>query len=158
MSTLQDLVEAVNRYMERYRHPAMPKYTVGKLYDLCPNEVGSNKTCESSWPDTWPNCHDAGIYAILDIELNVLYIGKSSMQGSVGARLSSYFVYGDDRSCNFKHEPYWTSRPRFVWTVAVPESTRFEAPALEEYLIRELRPRDNTRGVIGANNAMELDD
>lgn len=146
MSTYQNLIQAVEEYVNNYRHPEMQKYTIGPLYDLRSSEEEKTPLSELKWPDTWPNCHNAGIYAIIDSGMNVLYIGKSSMQGSVGGRLSSYFGYKDDRSCKIKHEPYWSTHPRFVWTLAVPESTRFEAPSLEEYLIKKLQPSDNIIG------------
>jgi excinuclease UvrABC nuclease subunit len=82
-------------------------------------------------------------------QLGVCYVGKASMGNCIGSRLSSYFGYESetDRRCKIYHREGWTEKPRYVMCVAVPEDSPFEAPALEEFLIRELAPPDNKRGV-----------
>jgi hypothetical protein len=77
--------------------------------------------------------------------LNVLYVGKASMSNILAARLSSYFGYGKEKTCRVFHDN-WKNKPRFVITVAVPDNLIFEAPSLEEFLIRELKPGDNMVG------------
>lgn len=145
MAVLSDLINAVLEYSERYRHPGLPLYRLGPVYDLYPNEVKAATNCELGWPETWPNSDQAGVYAFLDGELNVIYVGKSSMNSFLGARLSSYCRYDEFRNCELKHSG-WTVKPRYVWTAGMPEELAFEAPALEEYLIRKLQPTDNMAG------------
>jgi excinuclease UvrABC nuclease subunit len=87
---------------------------------------------------------------ILNRELEVLYVGKAS-QGPIGGRLAHYFKYNPDRkTCRVVHAGPggWSSPPIYVVGVAVPDELAFEAAALEEYLIRELQPSDNTLGVV----------
>jgi excinuclease UvrABC nuclease subunit len=79
-------------------------------------------------------------------EDRLLYVGTAS---KLGPRLADYFQYdfpgGKGNQCKVVHSG-WTEMPRHVVTIAVPEASRFEASALEEYLIGELRPCDNTVG------------
>ena len=81
----------------------------------------------------------------MDGDLNLLYVGKAS---TLGTRLGAYCAYAPDNSCRFKHEGYWSSRPRYLLTVGVPDEMAWEAAGLEEYLIRELDPQDNVLGRI----------
>ena len=69
--------------------------------------------------------------------MNLLYVGKASMWNSLEKRLASYFTYETDKkSCKvIKHET-WSKRPCYVVTIAVPEGCSFEAPTLEEFLIK----------------------
>jgi len=76
--------------------------------------------------------------------LEVLYIGKASMNHGLGYRLSSYCGYGENKICKLKHP--WVEQPRFVYTVAMPQESRFEAPALEEYLIGKIPTANNKAG------------
>ncbi|MDC5806563.1 hypothetical protein OPW36_05530 [Vibrio europaeus] len=78
----------------------------------------------------------------------MLYIGKASLQ-DLGYRLSSYFVYsGDRQSAVPKKGHTWSKQPTSVVTWAVPREYFFEATALEEYLIFNLKDHlpDNTVG------------
>lgn len=149
MADLEALTQAIERYTKEFRGPAMGQFKMGPLYDLFPEKGAAVEACQEAWPSMWPNCHDAGIYALLDEQLNVLYIGKASLRSSIGGRLSSYCAYNNDKTVRLKHEGYWTATPRYAWSVAVPVETAFEAPALEEFLIRELQPPDNTAGNSG---------
>lgn len=67
------------------------------------------------------------------------------MSRCLGARLSHYFGYDSEKKCQLKHST-WSKTPRYVVTVGVPGNMTFEAPALEEYLIGQLRPPDNIAG------------
>lgn len=65
----------------------------------------------------------------------VLYIGKASNTKSVGSRL-----------VRFRYTPVtWQPAPAFTQIIEVSEP--FEAPSLEEFLILELQPRFNDRGI-----------
>ncbi|SFJ70209.1 hypothetical protein SAMN05216429_1051 [Marinobacter persicus] len=146
IGTLEDLKAKVDEYCSRYRHPEMASFSSGPLYDLFPEQESGVFRAEYRWNDTWPSNGKAGIYAFLDVDGHVVYIGKSSMKSSVSARLSSYCQYGPGKSCQLKQDQ-WKVQPRYVWIVGVPTETPFEAAALEEFLIREITTSDNVNGV-----------
>ena len=126
--------------------PELDAFSIEPPYDLFPSEPEGSLECGGKWNDTWPSNGMPGIYAFLDREGNVLYIGKSSMNSSVSARLGAYCAYESDRKrCKLKHDG-WRVKPRYVWIVGIAKSTSFEAAALEEFLIRELNPVDNING------------
>ena len=100
---------------------------------------------EYSWPDTWPNVHDPSVYVILSRTGCVLYVGKAKHPGS---RLGAYFKYvnyPDDPSCQIIHN-IWSSKPFLVFIAAGKPDKPFEIASLEEYLIMNLNPSDNTIG------------
>jgi hypothetical protein len=146
IGTLNELKDKVSEYCISYRHPKMGNFSSGPLYDLFPDQVGGLIEADCKWNDTWPSNGKAGVYAFLDVEGRVIYIGKSSMKSSVSARLSSYCQYGPDKKCKLKQDG-WKVQPRYVWIVGVPTETSFEAAALEEFLIREIFTSDNVNGI-----------
>jgi excinuclease UvrABC nuclease subunit len=93
----------------------------------------------------WPLCMSQGVYFIFGSGVRLLYVGKASMGSCIGARLSSHFLGTGPKGCRVVN-PYWSEEPRFVASLAVPEGMAYEAPALEEYLIAQLSPPDNTYG------------
>ena len=145
MPSYKDLIDAIEIYKRQYRNPKLPDYVSGPMYDFYPKEEQQSVKCDISWPGTWPNSEYPGIYAFFDNELNLLYIGKASMSRSIGDRLGSYCLYDENKECKFK-DSGWSIRPRYLWTIGVPKSMAFEAPALEEYLIKTLQPPDNKSG------------
>jgi len=148
MKTLHDLKAKVVEYQRDYRAPALPLLETSGLYDLFPDvQPHADIQVENVWPKAWPHCTRQGIYAICDDELYLLYVGKASMTNTIGCRLSNYFAYGEGKKCRVIHDS-WSRKPRFVVTVAVPQRLSFEAPALEEFLIGELKPPDNAMGII----------
>lgn len=142
MVTQTDFLACIESYKEDFRKEGLPALRESALYDLFPK----NQELENCWPNKWPHNGEAGVYAIFDEDLNLLYVGKSSMNNSIGSRLSSYFGFETDKSCLIKQPTGWSQSPRFVQAIAVPEGMRYEAPALEEYLIMKLTPPDNTKG------------
>jgi hypothetical protein len=88
-----------------------------------------------SWEGTEAS-YKPGCYAISPEGGNLLYyIGKASLGATVGSRL-----------VRFRYKPpTWLPVPAFVQVVEVSEA--FEAPSLEEFLIRELQPKFNDRGI-----------
>jgi len=142
---LTDFSAAVREYEEKYRSPSMSPFEISEPYDLFPDKGGPAVQCAGKWPEKWPHADSAGIYVFLNDNLEVVYVGKASFRSVLGARLSSYCGHAPDKSCHLYHK--WTSMPRYVVTVAVPNDTRFEAPALEEYLIERLQPSDNSTGI-----------
>jgi excinuclease UvrABC nuclease subunit len=87
------------------------------------------------------------VYAFLDEQGMLLYVGKASFRNSIAARLSTYCMFeaGKGTPCRLNHQ--WKTKPRYVVTVAVPEETRFEASAVEEFLITRLEPPENSIGI-----------
>jgi hypothetical protein len=88
-----------------------------------------------------------GCYMFYDQSGVLLYVGKVSGSNSMSSRLAGYFRWGKNEVGKRSHVvPFhsgWTSVPVWVQVVRVHEP--YQAPSLEEYLIRELRPSDNDR-------------
>ncbi|MCZ6743984.1 MAG: GIY-YIG nuclease family protein [Alphaproteobacteria bacterium] len=131
------IASALRDYERKYRGPGHGKLEVSKPYDL-----------KTDWPDRWYLAAEQGVYLIFDENKHLLYVGKASMESNLGARLSSYFQYDPNNrnKCitNPRHD-WGADKPRYVQAIAVEEP--FEAPALEEYIISQLKPPANTRGV-----------
>ena len=147
-----DAFTATRAYQREHRHPQRPPLDVSGLYDLFP-ERGPVRWPVQATPwapsNPWPHAARAGVYFVLDADLELLYVGKASQGSSVGKRLSAHFKYRsypDDRTCVPTGD--WIGDPRFVMAVAVPDDSRFEASSLEEYLIALLAPPENTRGKV----------
>ena len=95
---------------------------------------------EADWTtEGWPFATDYGCYAFYGDSGDLLYIGKASL-ADLGSRLSCYFL--PDQTRAIPKAKGWSFPPQFLQTVRVNE--RYEAPSLEEYLIRHLHPSDNT--------------
>lgn len=143
-NSLEDLLLAVNEYQSNYRHPNLDPYEISPPYDHFPEQGEPAIQCGDNWPNTWFHTTRAGVYALLNNRLELSYIGKASLRSSLAARLGAYFKYGPQGRCDLRYQ--WNSRPRYALTIAVPESSRFEASALEEYLLGCLETTDNTQG------------
>ena len=143
-SNLKELNEALSWYIENFRKPGLPDLQLSDLYDLFP--PSHDDSVLTQWPASWPNANSAGVYFIFDADRLLVYIGKSSMNSAVGYRLSSYFGSDENRKCRVKHPQSWTGKPRYIATIGMSPEYRFEAPALEEYLIARLPTTDNTAG------------
>lgn len=146
MVTIEDIDKLVAKFSSEYRRAGLPAICKSGIYSL---HSDRNKVINATsyWPDTWPNCQERGVYAIMSGPA-VLYIGKASQQ-DLGYRLSSYFVHSPDKQSGVPTKGHqWSQAPISVATWAVPREQFFEASALEEYLIYNLSDRlpDNTRG------------
>ena len=144
MSATQEFTANIQEFVASHRRDGLEPYKVSGIYDLFPNLAPSAIAPDHRWPESWPNSSRAGVYALFCGDLRLAYIGKSSMNSFLGARLSSYFGNEPDRTCRIKGE--WRIRPRFLMTVAVPDHATWEAPALEEFLIQQLNPPLNRNG------------
>lgn len=144
MAKLSDLLNSIQNYSQTYRHPKLKAFRISGLYDLFPNTGSPRPEVNHKWPDVWPYLNEAGIYAFLSDDLEVLYIGKASMNHGLGYRLSNYCIYGDNKDCKLKHK--WNGNPKYIVTVAVPSDSKFEAPSLEEYLIAKISTSNNKAG------------
>jgi len=145
MPDLQELKLKIKNYEKKFRHPKLEQFNESGLYDLFPPDNEKSSDVEAKWPDKWPHLNDAGIYAFLSKDLEVLYIGKASMNHGIGYRLSNYCSY-EEGTKKCKLNDTWDGKPRYVYTVAVPSGSKFEAPALEEYLIGEIKTSNNKAG------------
>src|SRR2546429_587322 len=114
LPSLKQIREAVGFYEDNHCHPNWGRFESSDLYDLFPKRSSVLSTVSGAWPDTWPHAARAGVYAILNEDLNVLYLGKASFRSCMGARLNSYFVYELDgtKSCRIVHT--WQSTPHYV--------------------------------------------
>jgi len=119
----EKLRQLVDRYCVTLRHPNLPRFNFHDL-DL---------------KDGWyrkPQSYKPGCYALFSADGELLYIGKASHKASVGNRLAAHF---------YNKASDLAMQTAYVQIIEVSEP--FEAPSLEEYLIREVRPRLNTHGI-----------
>jgi hypothetical protein len=142
---LEDVKHAIEEYKEKYRRPGLPDLEFSGLYALFPDEA-TTPDVSSRWNETWSLCERCGVYFIFGRSETLLYIGKASMNNSIGSRLSTYFQCDDSTGgCRLRYSVV-NEKPMYVAALAVPENMPFEAAGLEEFLIRRLRPCDNVRG------------
>ncbi len=137
MAKINEALELIANYQERFRNKDLPKFEISELYTLLPQDGHEGL----AWPSSFPYGDRAGVYFILDASKNILYIGKSSK--SIGSRLSKYFGYSEDKISCFIKDPGWTSKPHFILTIAVPKEHPFEAASLEEYALFHIPTPDN---------------
>ena len=141
----KDHEAALDYYRAHLRGSGMPAIEMRGFYDLYPGTDDAD--CEYRWPNAWPDVQSPGVYFIFDVNMQVLYIGKASMNNPLGSRLGTYFKFGPNKSCVVQKREYWKGVPRFVSVIAMKPEFRFQAPALEEYLIGKLQPIDNDVGI-----------
>jgi hypothetical protein len=106
----------------------------------------------SIWPSQYPHSERRGVYLIFSKAEVLLYVGKAAKQ-QIGNRLGTYFSADRETgACRVKHPvglaDGWTERPTYIVTIAVPDAMGDEASKLEEYLIKQLQPCDNTVGIL----------
>ena len=130
---VQRLKSKVIKYCGKCRNPALPLFEISRLYDL-----------QTEWKSTeFPYSDDHGCYVFYSETYKLLYIGKASLKHALGARIAGYFRWNIERETLVADGEWKPSPPRFLQTVKVNEA--FEAPSLEEYLLRELDPPANSR-------------
>jgi len=142
MTHLDEAKDLSEYFSREYRNPKLEPFEISELYDLFPNESGNTES-KNKWNNPWPNNLRAGVYLILSADLEVIYIGKSG--NTFGDRLKDYFKYDADRNCRLEH--IWNTDPKYVVTVAVPDSSKFESSALEGYLLSKIKTSDNIQEV-----------
>lgn len=138
MAKNEEVLEQVEFYEKTFRHPERDPFEISGLYDLHPDK-DTKHVIKESWPQTWQHSGKSGVYLFLDDSLEVVYIGKSNQ---FGYRFGSYFGYDAEMKCKIKHN--WKTFPRFVVTIAVPDDSKFECTALEEFLLSKIVTSDNT--------------
>jgi hypothetical protein len=144
MSNLRAVQPVLDAYHNAYRNPNLGRLRLGDPYALFPEGPHpSGVKLVGRWPDEWPNVDSPGVYLILSANLDILYVGKTSLRQTFGTRLSDWFRSETDTG-KCRVIGTWSSSPTYVATI--PVGAPFEAPSLEEYLIQELRPPDNLVG------------
>jgi hypothetical protein len=135
----------LDSFEENYRRPGLPPLELSGIYALFPEDALGDFV-ESRWNEPYPYADRKGIYLIFGKSGMLLYVGKASMGATLGGRLGTYFA--GKKECRLLVTE-WTERPAYIATIAVPQGMGFEAPALEEYLIKTLKPCDNNLGISG---------
>ena len=128
ISNFSDLERAVKELKDQFPRP----YGGAHLTDL----LDISLQTEASWPSN----ESPGVYIFLDSDKNITYIGKASFGSCIGARLNQRF----DTKWNTKSPE--SEGCKYITTIAVPRDNSFEAPAIEEYLLKCLRTRSNSVG------------
>src|SRR4051812_19255536 len=90
--------QQLHEYVAKYRRPELPPIEVSGPLDLFPEEsCAPNLTPRLTWRDPWPHGDRPGVYLIYSADCQLLYIGKASMNRSLGHRLYDYF--GGGKTC-----------------------------------------------------------
>ena len=147
MITLDDVRSGVTAYSSLYRKDDLPLIQESPVYILNDSYIGPSDGPETKWPEPYPHAGRYGIYTIFGVS-TLLYIGKASLQ-PIGKRLETYFRYEKNtRKCITNRQHTWSAPPTHIVAWAVPDETRFEASALEEFLIWSFRGKlsDNRTG------------
>ena len=139
MSNIDKVKNVVRAYHDEFRNPSLARPITSDTYYL-DNCLRDSVSKDSVWPAPWPQASEPGIYVFFDADENLLYIGKSD---NLGARLSSYFRYAEDKNSEPKDD-WGGPNPYSLITVSV--SKTFEASSLEEFLIDKLSPPINKKG------------
>lgn len=128
---LDSLKNAIKWYEDRF----CVSFTPAEIYALYPKEG------EYGWPQPWPIPDFAGIYAFLDSNKTIVYIGKASQ---MGARLSHYFRYGENGKCILMDKRIGDIS--YVQCYSCSPEEPYACLSLEEYLISEMNPKYNKLG------------
>jgi hypothetical protein len=135
--------DALSEYISKYRRDGLPDLRVSRIFDLFPmKHVSEGIAPKATEFNKWPLGDDAGVYLIYSHSGSLLYVGKASMKRVLGQRLGDHF--GNGAECIPRED--WSQEPRFLINIAVPGNMPFEAAALEEYLIKGLKPLLNSVG------------
>lgn len=148
MTSLADVREKLNVFKNEFRLEKL-RLEISDWYSLFPTTKDNDlDKHQKQWPEIYPHAEKKGVYLIFNENKELIYIGKASMNNNIGKRLGSHFSYESDKvTCKINHS--WSSSPKYIITIAVPDGMSFEAPALEEYLITEFADSlpDNAIGV-----------
>ncbi len=123
--------EELELIVEKF-HKTLPRPGINKLIIVW-HDIKNNQS------HSWTNGDKPGVYIFLDSNENLLYIGKASSGRDLRARLRGYF----DRNGAAKNNKHGAEETQYVGLLALPEDHGFEAPAIEEWLIEHLQPKEN---------------
>ncbi len=133
MPNFSDLQTALAEFNDKYRGPTVPRLELGQPYHI-----------EKDYPTKWPDADSAGVYGFLDAAMNVLYIGKASLDNDIGSRIGTHLA--SDPSKPWGRKDILAEQAAYLITIPVPKGHRYVAPALEEWLIDQLQPPHNAIG------------
>jgi hypothetical protein len=115
------LRKAVQCYCATHLHPSRVPFAVYEYPTM------------TAWEGEPPS-YQRGCYAVFSAAGELLYIGKASLKNTIGGRL-----------VEIRKKPMRNGEIA-VSACLVTVHDHFEAPSLEEFLIRELRPKWNSVG------------
>lgn len=127
-STLTDLINAVEEMNVRF-----PR-AFGSISITAPLDISVKPNV------SWPSNKHAGVYVFLDEKNEILYIGKASFGSCIGSRLNKRF------DSDWIPKSQYSKGCKYITTIPVPDAHRFEAPAIEEFLLSRLKTRSNSVG------------
>ena len=120
----QDVQLALDKLNKEFPRPnLMLKMT--DVYDL-----------EKDWNEYYRGVGLPGVYFFADENRKTQYIGKSS--SDLGKRLGDYWKDGNGKAVPKNDK---SKGVRYIATITVPEDRAFEASSIEEWLIREIKPK-----------------
>lgn len=109
------------------------------------------------WSDSWgwkgsvPNHDKSGVYALIDGDKKVVYIGVGASRGGgryknhgLSYRLLNHVITTDKNEGrgNYKVKGRWEG-VKEIYTIGFPEEYYYMSLALEDYLIAKLQPKIN---------------
>jgi len=151
MEFLEPFQNELDSYHRQFRNPNLEELKLSGVYDLFPESDHTHLVLiDEKWPNRWINADSPGVYLFFSETLQLLYIGKVSLNHSFGSRFSAYFKSGGKNKCQMKGE-WKKGNPRFVITIPVNRNMSFEAPALEEYLIMKFQKINTLENVLKSN-------
>lgn len=125
------LERAIAEMNKDFARPSMPLLELSNLVSVSSAKEGQD----------WPNAGLPGVYVLLTKGQAVLYVGCAL--NTLHDRLNDYFYANGKPKPNAKA---WASDVEFVATIGIPNRNRFEALAIEEFLIERLCPPKNQDG------------
>lgn len=128
---LRDAKVLIEAYNEHYN----THFELHEIYKLYPTEG------EYGFTEPWPCGDNGGVYLIIDENQTVIYVGQTK---AFGRRFYQYFAMVDDR-CVLR-SPNWRGNPDAIVVIPIADAVAYERLSLEEYLILNLNPIDNTLG------------
>jgi hypothetical protein len=99
------------------------------------------------WNSSLPNCNLGGVYALLDGDGEIVYIGLgASAKGSgLSVRIVSHVIKNNpDKTPEYIPQEKWEDI-QDIATIGFPLEYQYMALALEDYLINKLKPKRNMR-------------
>ena len=132
-NTIDDLAATLMIFNGRFPRPGIAPLYLSEPCGL-----------DEKWADEyWPYATLPGVYVVYDAHNRLIYIGKASLDATLGGRLGTHFMTGSGRPA--QGPPGWEDA-KYVRTIPLPRHHAFEAPAIEEYLLKRLCTRQNKQG------------
>ncbi len=133
MSYIEKLSQCLEEFKKKCPLPELSELKLSRHYDIL-----------NEFDDYYPDSEHPGVYILLDSEKKILYIGKASCSNNLGYRLGAHIERGPDGKGMPKDDV--SEGTQYIVTISVPDDWAFMAPALEEFLIREINLGKNVTG------------